>query len=329
MTIEYRLMNTEEMEKIFDLWVKVYPETERGNWKQEFLSIPGSREHTFVAVDHGSVLSTALLWVREMNDATGIPQRVGNVSHVATHPEARRRGHAKQLLRLVIEQMKQERCDFSTLFTSAEAQPLYEKLSWRTCPLPFWQGSLTSADLPRSTAYATRSSYQLEEPYLWQVLSHIYAEFNQARPFAIRRDHATWRSFTAYKITDWVQAGASIWLAYPIQSPQEICGYLIAHRSDQGFLIAEIGVKEQHRDAIPNLLDQVIGSYEEGQQVGARFYVPNEPDIMPLLHQCFNPLVQVESTELLVRPVDPKKDYSNFFGSPSPGAGMFWILDQI
>lgn len=327
MTIEYRLMNLAEMEQIFDLWVEVYPETERESWRQEFLSIPGSQEHTYVAVEDGRVLSTALLWVREMNDATGIAQRVGNVSHVATHPEARRRGHARHLLGLVIEQMKQERCDFSTLFTSAEAQALYEKLSWRTCPLPFWQGSLTSVDVPRSTAYATRSPFSLEEPYLWNLLSDIYLEFNEARPFAIRRDRETWRRFTAYKITDWVQTGAMVWLAYPIQSPEEICGYLIGHRTDQGFLIAEMGVKEQHRGAIPNLLYQVVGSYEEGQQVGGRFHLPNEPDIMTLLNKCFNPLVQIESMELMVRPVNPKKDYSNFFGSA--GAGMFWLLDQI
>jgi GNAT superfamily N-acetyltransferase len=180
MTIEYRLMKSEEMEQIFGLWVEVYPETERASWGQEFLNIPDSQEHTYVAVDDGKVLSTAVLWVREMNDATGTVQRVGNVSHVATRPEARRLGHAKHLLGLVIEQMKQERCDFSTLFTSAEAQPLYEKLSWRTCPLPFWQGSLTSVDLPRSTAYATCSSFSLEESYLWDLLSDIYVEFNQA-----------------------------------------------------------------------------------------------------------------------------------------------------
>ena len=155
MTIEYRLMKSEEMEQVFDLWVEVYPETKRGNWKREFLSIPGSQEHTYVAVDNGRVLSTALLWVREMNDSAGIAQRIGNLSHVATHPEARRRGHAKQLLRLVIEQMGQKNCDFSTLFTSPEAQPLYEKFFWQTCPLYFWDGRLTSVDLPRSTAYAS------------------------------------------------------------------------------------------------------------------------------------------------------------------------------
>jgi len=327
--IEYRLMNSQEIEQIFDLWVEIYPDTERGNWKREFLSIPGSQEHTYVAVENGRVVSTALLWVREMNDSGGIVQRVGNVSHVAVHLEARGRGHAKQLLGLVIEQMEQEHCDFSTLFTSPEAQPLYEKFFWRTCPLHFWQGQLMSSDLPRSTAYATRPADPLEEPDLWQVLSPIYAEFNQTRPFAIRRDRATWKSFTSYKITDWVQTGAMAWLTYPIQSPEAICGYLIAHRTDQGFFIAEIGVKEQNRDAMPNLLYQVIGSYEEGQHLGGRLYVPNEPDIMPLLRQCFNPLVLVESTELMVRPVNPKKHYSDFFGSPSPGTEMFWILDQI
>jgi hypothetical protein len=225
--------------------------------------------------------------------------------------------------------MEQEHCQFSTLFTSPEAQPLYEKFFWRTCPLHFWQGQLTSPDLPRSTAYATRAADPVEEPDLWQVLSPIYAEFNQARPFAIRRDRATWRSFTAFKITDWMQSGAMVWLAYPTGSPKEICGYLIAHRTEQGFLIAEIGVKEQDRDAIPHLLYEVIGSYEKEQQVGGRMYVPGEPDILPLLQGCFNPFGQVEYSELMVRPINPEKDHNDFFGSPSPRPGMFWILDQI
>ena len=329
MTIEYRLMNAEEMDQSFDLWVEVYPETERESWKQEFLNIPGCREHTYVAVDNRRVLSTALLWVREMNDSLGIIQRVGNVSHVATHPKARHQGHAKQLLGLVSKEMEQENCDFSTLFTSDEARPLYEKFSWRTCPLPFWQGKLTRVDLPQSTEYSTRSSHQLEESYLWKALLDIYTEFNQTRPFAIQRDVSTWKSFTAYKITDWVQAGASVWLSYPIQSPETICGYLIAHRTNEGFLIAEFGVKEQHRPAISNLLYQVIGSYKEGEQVGGRLYLPNEPDMMTLLHQCFNPLMQVESTELMVRPINQKKDHSDFIVPRSQGAGMFWLLDQI
>lgn len=142
---------------------------------------------------------------------------------------------------------------------------------------------------------------------------------------AIQRDHPTWKSFTACKITEWVQTGAIVWLAYPIQFPEEICGYLIAHRGDEGFLIAELGAKTQHQAAIPDLLDQVIGSYNEGQYVAWRCYIPSEPDIMPLLYRCFHPLVQVESTTLMVRPVNPKADYRNFFRSPSPPAGMFWL----
>jgi hypothetical protein len=112
-------------------------------------------------------------------------------------------------------------------------------------------------------------------------------------------------------------------LAYPSQSPEAICGYLIEHRTDQGFLIAEYGVKEQHRAVIPNLLYQVIGSYEEGQQVGGRLYLPNEPDIMTLLDQCFNPLMQIESTELMVRPVNQENDLSDFIVPRLQQAGMF------
>jgi ribosomal protein S18 acetylase RimI-like enzyme len=310
MAIEYRWMNAEEMEQVLELWVAVYPGTEREAWKNEILSIPGSQENTCVALDGGRVLASALLWIREMNDAAGRLHRAGNVSHVATHPQARRQGHAGRLLELIIERMGQADCAFSTLFTSEAGRPLYEKYFWRTCPLHFWQGGLASVNLPRSPGYAVRSAERLEEPALWEALAEIYADFNLARPFAVQRDVSTWKSFTAYKITAWVQEGASLWLAYPTESPQAVCGYLVAHCTAQGFLIAEMGVKEGHRAAIPNLLHPVIGSYGPGQ--------------------CLDPLQRIESTELMIRPANPQDDApGDFCMPPSPGAGMFWLLDQI
>lgn len=327
MPIDYRLMDPKEIEQIMDLWLEVYPGTERESWKKEFLSIPGSLEHTYVAVDSGRVLSTALLWIREMNDAAGRLRRVGNVSHVATHPAARRRGLAKQLLGLVIEQMEQENCDFSTLFTSDEGRPLYERCLWETSPTYFWQGRLTS-DLPQSTEYSTRALDEIEEPYLWNTLSEIYTDFNKARPFAFHRDLSTWKSFTAYKITDWVQAGASVLLAYPTRFPERICGYLIAHCTDQGFLIGEFGVKEGDRVAIPNLLNHIFRSYERGQQVMGRLYVPDEPDIITLLQRCLDPFEQIKSTELMIRAVNQQKNLDPFIIPRSQQAAMIWILDQ-
>lgn len=329
MTMEYRLMNADEMERVFDLWVEVYPETERANWKQEFLSIPGSREQTYVAVDGGRVLSTALLWIREMNDSAGAARRVGNVSHVATHPGARRQGHAQKLLGLALETMQESNCDISTLFASEDAKPLYEKLGWQTCPLPFWQGQLMNVDLPRSADYFIRPSHQLDEPQLWDVLSEIYTEFNRGRPLAIRRDLSMWKSFTAHKITAWVHAGASLWLAYATRAPEAICGYLIAHRGDYGFLLAEIGVREQHRSALPHLFYEVTGSYPGAQGVGGRLYLPEEPDIRKLLHQYFQPLTKMESNELMVRAIAQGRDLEEWIVTGSQQAGMFWLLDQV
>ena len=186
MTTEYRLMQPDELEQILDLWMDVYPDTDRERWRAELLSIPESLAHTYVAAENGRVPSTALLWIREMNDSAGIPRRLGNVSHVATHPEHRGRGHAKKLLELVIHVMEQERCALSTLFTSEEARPLYEKLGWQTCPLTLWQGMLAKMKLPESARYSIRLAQLSEEPKLWEALADIYAEFNESRPLAIR-----------------------------------------------------------------------------------------------------------------------------------------------
>ena len=328
MTTEYRLMKAEEMEQILDVWLEVYPETEREGWRREFLSIPGNQSHTFVAVENGRVLSTALLWVRVMNDSTGTARRIGNISHVATRPQARRGEHATRLLELAIEEMGREGCEFSTLFTSEEARPLYERLLWQVCPTHFWQGRLINVNFAVSDEYSIHSAHPSEEPSLWETLSDIYAEFNQNRPLAIRRDASTWKTFTAHKITDWVQAGASVWLAYPRESPNEICGYLVAHCAEQGFLVAEAGARERHRAAVAGLLGKVIGSYEKGQQIGGRLYLPNEPDVLALLESCMEPLVQVESDEMMVREIDPPKN-GDFVVPASEGRGMFWLLDQI
>jgi GNAT superfamily N-acetyltransferase len=328
MTVETRLMHADELEGLLGVWMDVYPETERERWRQEFLSIPGNSSQTYVAVEDGRILSTALVWFREMNDAAGRARRIGNVSHVATRPEARRRGHAARLLELAAETMQQEGCEFSTLFTSEEAKPLYTKLSWRTCPFSFWQGRLANVHLPTSAAYTVRSP-DLWEPGLWETLADIYKEFNENRPLAIRRDEATWKHFTAYKIRDWVQAGATLWLAAPANAPQAICGYLLAHRGDEGFLVAEAGVRKDHTAALADLLSPVVGSYREEQGVGGRLYLPVEPDIIALLESCIVPLVQVESDEMMVRAIDRDANADDFVVRPSGGQEIFWLLDQI
>ncbi len=329
MAIEYRLMYENELELILNVWIEVYPETDRERWRREFLSVPGSASRTYVAAENGRLLATTLLWVREMNDVTGLGRRIGNVSHVATHPEARGRGHATRLLEMAMHTMQREDCEFSTLFTSEEARSLYEKLSWRTCPFSFWQGQLVRIDLPVSAEYLIRSADPRAEPNLWERLSDIYAEFNATRPLAIRRDKNTWRQFTAQKITDWVEAGASIWLASPATAPQEICGYLLAHRGEEGFLVAETGVKHAHKVALANLLNPVLGSYKDGQAVRGRLYLPNEPEILTLLQSCFEPIMQVESDEMMIRAVNPERNPDDFFLPLSQGTSMFWLLDQI
>lgn len=73
----------------------------------------------------------------------------------------------------------------------------------------------------------------------------------------------------------------------------------------------------------------MVGSYGEGQTVGGRIYLPNEPDILVLLQSCFEPLVQVEADEMMIRTVNPDTNPSDFVAPPSQSSRMFWLLDQI
>ena len=141
--IAYRPARPTEEAALIDLWVAANPDSDPAAWRREYERAPDRFVHTLVAAaPTGGLLAAALWWPRLVRDAAGEARLVGNVSHVATRPEAWRCGHATRLMALAIDAMRAEGCAWATLTTSEEARPLYQRLGWRAYPRLSWQGRL-------------------------------------------------------------------------------------------------------------------------------------------------------------------------------------------
>ena len=212
MAITYRLMRRDDEAAVLDLWTTVYPGTDRRQWQREWRSIPHCFDHTHVAVAaDGTLLATAHYWVRTMRDVHGVPAHVGHVSHLATRPTARRQGHAGTLLKLTIAAMQRDRCAWSLLFTSAEAQSLYAHYGWRSFPTRYRQGTLADQQQPLPPEVTVRRLDPRSEPDDWDGLAAVYAAYNQRRPLSVVRDLPYWHGYLQMPISNWLDSARSFW----------------------------------------------------------------------------------------------------------------------
>src|SRR5688572_13863128 len=116
MAVEYRQMRPADEDAVFDLRMRMWNAPSRDYVRQGALLDPRYLDHTFVAVaEDGSLLSTVRYWLRHLRDAEGAPRLVGCVASVATVEGARRQGHARELMQLAIEAMREDGCEWSLL----------------------------------------------------------------------------------------------------------------------------------------------------------------------------------------------------------------------
>src|SRR5204863_1056846 len=128
------------------------------------------------AVDQdGGLLSTVRYWLRDIRDALGVPQRVGCVASVATIESARRQGHARILMRMAINAMRDEGCVWSFLLSSDMGVPLYESLGFIAPFVPYYQTFLSGERPQVGDLYTVR---RIEPPFFedehWRAVRDIY-----------------------------------------------------------------------------------------------------------------------------------------------------------
>ncbi len=136
MSVEYRRMRPEDEDRVVALWAHTFgsndPERSRRYIR---ISDPDYLNHTLLAVSpESTVLATLRYYVYSLRNADGTPQLVSCISHVTTREEARRQGHACNLLNLAFQAMRAEGCLWMLLFPARSVYPSTSATTFITTP---------------------------------------------------------------------------------------------------------------------------------------------------------------------------------------------------
>jgi GNAT superfamily N-acetyltransferase len=346
MTVQYRPLNPNETSALANFWLVVYPDSgTHEEWHKEYTSIPGHLDHTFIAIDPGGkILSSVVYWVRHINTAEGPPLLAGHVSHVATRPDARRQGHAGNLMGMAIAAMRRDGCHLSSLYTSDEGRSIYERHGYIPFPVLYYrEGSLVSAP-PRQEYYVIRPYHPTNEPDGWELLAGIYSQYNLSRPFTVARDLTYWQTYIAMRYTGWVQTfGATLFVAARPQQPDDPCAYLLAHfpdanpednfERDRGLAslrLTEGAALPGEEAALQSLLSTATSHALELGITQARAYLPRDPQLDPILHTFFADAPQERpNTELMLLPLTTSLTQMRLSALLPSSQAYSWLADEL
>lgn len=323
MTAIYRHLRAEEAPAVIRLWSQdsdpygVY-QTAR------FASDPDICDHTYVAVlPDGTLVSTLHYHLVRRYDQTGQLRLVGEIDSVTTRVEARRQGHAQQLLHLAMTDLDHAGCDWSLLVTSEMGRPLYERNGWRCYPEPWRRITMTS--LPDSvTPYHVRPFDPRQEKTGWARLAAVDLAYNDARPLTVRRDSVYWQHYAALRVGNWMsEEGLIIYAAFRSTDEGQLCGYATAEFNPGVFFqIRDLSVVPSETSAIPALITAV--AYEAQKRaipLIGRLFLPDEPATTAALTQLPGTTIEHRQNDgaLMARPIGlqfTQQDLEELFAAP-------------
>jgi GNAT superfamily N-acetyltransferase len=123
-------LTAEEQAALRALSAAVYPPDVAASWPGRVFEWAPHQWSVICWDDDGQALSHAGAVVRD-GRADGTPARIGGVGGVKTHPGARRRGLASQVIRRAMDLFGGQGVDFALLVCEPHLVPFYERLGWK------------------------------------------------------------------------------------------------------------------------------------------------------------------------------------------------------
>lgn len=344
MPTEYRKMRLDDEDQVFAIRMNTWRAPSIEHVRQVARLDPHYLDHTFVAIaGDGTVVSTARYWLRQIRDAEGTPQKVGCVASVTTVESARRQGHGHKLMKLVIESMREEGCEWSLLLSSDMGVPLYTGVGYVHHPAPHFQGLLTGRRPPVGGSYKVE---RFDSPFdfgagEWQAVREIYFAYNATRPLSLVRDDDYWRGYFARRV---ISRAASRRMALFLACTEggERIAYLLADYStpeqaqqdsevgqdlDQLINIGELGMLQGHEGSLPALLGAVLDEVAPGK-VGCAFRVPGDGYVYDTMRALFAPEIATLDCEMMALPLVQGVSAAIARTFSAPGA-LFWTIDDF
>jgi GNAT superfamily N-acetyltransferase len=334
----YRAITEEDVEPLLDLWLETWGEADRDFARWEIKADPLYLTHTLVAqAPEGRILASAHYGLNRVRLVRSEPVLAGCLSHVATHPDARRQGHAERLVRMAHDGMRGESCRISLLFSSEEGQPLYRKLGYTALSMPYRRGIVIGSASP-SDDYTVQSCDPAGEE-CWRDVRAISERYYAERPMSVARNEVQWnvvmtrtrRSFTGHT--------PRVYLASRRDGGEPVA-YMLAHISDEAtarehfgldrrFSISEVGAMPGHEHAFHNLLEVLTGEVGEGR-VGGNIFMPIEPTADEAVRALFGDSPErIDDRNLMGLPLDGSVTADDLLAAADAPGAHFNRMDEF
>jgi GNAT superfamily N-acetyltransferase len=343
MAVIYRTLRPDEQDAVLDLWVAVLGD-DRDIRKRvfcDFADDPQRFAHTHVAVaPDGNLLAAVAYWLRDVRNRDGTPRRTGHIWGVATHPDARRQGHASHLLELAIAAMQREGCFWSLLCAREEAHTLYTRLGWQNIPTSYRSGVLSTTGALDSPYHVQSYDPRVEDDG-WERLAAVYTRYNASRPLTMLRDSRYWHGYAAWIYTDWLtQHRASVFVATQTPQAHDLSGYVVVHFYDQEyaqrtfgsppwFYVSEIGASVHDSDIIAALLSAVAQEAMRRSLAYGQLALPHDPHVDSALENLFgqSPAEQTATSGVMMRSLAPNAE-RELAAAVAASGPIFWEIDR-
>lgn len=271
----YRTATPADEPALHALWAAAFPDS-AGTVALLWGRDPGRHARTFLAEDGGRPVSVLHYQPRPIRSATGRPQRVGCLGSVATHPDARGRGHVRRLLAAVTEAMTADECAWSLLFTGTP--DVYRGAGWQPFTAPVLSGPL-AAPGRADPGVAVRRATSADIP----ALRALRDAYDTARPLTTVRSPADWRR----RIPVWYGPPAAILLAEETARGEEAAplGFVaVRPTGPHEAAVAEIALaRGREPEAAAALLRAAAGHARAAGATAATAHLPADPAVTAAL----------------------------------------------
>lgn len=251
MKIEIRCPKEDEMPELFALLKTCFPVDRKIFEVMEKEGLSFGYEPKILSVD-GKIVSNVSLVERDIHIGYKL-LKGGGIAGVATHPDYRRRGYAKMLLKERFRDVSLKGLDFSPLFTNKPF--IYEKLGWNIFPQRFY--ILEEIKVPLNVRKKSVEMFHHSTKVLMKEVRRIYEQNILFFPGTLKRDKAYWQE--CFRIFDLKDKE----LFFLLREGSTTKAYARVCKEKDGILLGEMGVKKEDNQAIKGLFYYLLGWIRE------------------------------------------------------------------
>lgn len=251
MKIEIRYPKEDEMPELFALLKTCFPVDRKifEIMEKEELSFGYEPKVLFV---NGKIVSNVSLVKRDLYIGSNL-LKGGGIASVATHPDYRRKGYAKMLLKERFRDVCFKELDFSPLFTDKPF--IYEKLGWEIFPQRFYILEEIKASL--NARKKSIEMFHYSTKVLMEEVKRIYEQNILFFPGVLKRDKEYWQEY--FRIFDLKDKE----LFFLLREGSTAKAYARVCKEKDDILLGEMGVEKEDNEAIKGLFYYLLGWIRE------------------------------------------------------------------